>query len=234
MRVYQRRLRFLHFSCLFLIPYIILPVHALAESISGTVSGSLDSQPLEGIYISVYDSSFSNQMGSAQTQPDGTYVVAGLDPGSYLVRANSMGQVYAEEYYENAYYQNAATPVVVSSGQTTSGINFRLELSGSISGVITDADSNQPIENLTVFAYDYSSIQFVRTNLTQSDGTYAITGLPPSSYRIKVGGIGTIYPQKYYDNTYSWNAACKASDRSMRPSSHKTRQLGNDPLCLRR
>jgi hypothetical protein len=190
---------------------IIFPVSTFAGSISGTVTGSLDSQPLEGIYISVYDDSFSNQLGSAQTQSDGTYLVSGMDSGSYLVRAISTGAIYAEEFYENANHKNAATTVNVSSGQTTAGINFNLELSGSISGLITDAGTEQPIENLTVFAYDYSSVEFVRTNRTLSDGSYSIIGLPPGNYRVKVGGVGTSYPQKYFDNTHSWNAAASVA-----------------------
>lgn len=56
--------------------------------------------------------------------PDGSYVIDELDDGSYIVRFGDcfMG-AFAEEWYDDASSFEEATPVVVSSGAITAGID---------------------------------------------------------------------------------------------------------------
>ena len=53
------KLRLINRLFIFLMVYVLIPITAFAGSISGTVTESLGGQTLEGIYISVYDSSFT-------------------------------------------------------------------------------------------------------------------------------------------------------------------------------
>lgn len=60
---------------------------------------------------------------------------------------------------------------------------LQLDLTGSIAGVITDADGDAPIEGATVTAGG-------RTATTNGDGEYTLTPLQPSTYTVTVTADG--------------------------------------------
>jgi immune inhibitor A len=190
--------------------------------ISGTVTDGLGT-PIAG--ASVWASSDACcGYGNATTGPDGTYTVTGLQPGSYRVRASGPYCPapssppcidYASEYYDDTYDWNATTLVPVSSGATTTGIDFALGEAGRISGVVTD-DLGTPIAGASVWASRDACCGYGGAT-TGPDGTYTVTGLPPGNYRVQASGpyctVGPTsppcidYASEYYDDTYDSNAA---------------------------
>ena len=85
------------------------------------------------------------------SQADGSYRIAGLAPGTYRVRANNHGHPsYVSKWYVNTYDWEQANTIVVSAGQTTAGIDFKLEAAGAISGHVFKADGVSVITDVTI------------------------------------------------------------------------------------
>jgi len=110
---------------------------------------------------------------------------------------------YIDEYYDGVRDWDDATPVGVIEGQNTSGIDFSLDLGGTISGVVTDTQGD-PIEGAwvvasptiasgTVYAAAISPPPFPPgggSSSTNSDGEYTIGGLATGAYIVSAGGDG--------------------------------------------
>src|SRR5206468_3823033 len=117
----------------------------LGGSISGTVTDALGT-PIAGAYVSANS---NTGYGSAASAADGTYTITGLVPGNYVVYASALTcpisppggacVTYPTKYYINTYDYNAATLFTARRSSTLTGIDFALEVGGSISGTVTDA-----------------------------------------------------------------------------------------------
>ena len=153
---------------------------AQGGSISGIVTDDLGN-PIEDAWVwaDLWDGGYGN---GANTQTDGSYLITGLQEGSYRVEVQAEG--YVREFYDDAIAWDDASPVEVTIPNETSGINFELPPAGSITGVVTDEDGNQ-LNNYWLDAYnvdlDIWGVGFWRT---QSDGSYKIDGLPSGNYKV--------------------------------------------------
>ena len=116
-------------------------------SISGVVTSDSGGQPIEGISVEVWEYTSGRGRGGFQTQSDGSYTISGLAAGNYRLMARASGTAYASEYYDDIFTWDAAAEVGVAAGETTSGINFSLGLGGSISGMVLDPLTGQPVED---------------------------------------------------------------------------------------
>jgi hypothetical protein len=168
-------------------------------SISGVVKDDSGS-PMVGARIDAFGIDIDYYADSC-TADDGSYIVAGLRPGSYTVSAEAPGHV--PEYYNNVYEHSEATPVLVTVPSNTPNIDFSLEIGGSISGVVTD-DSDIPIIGASVHAdgYDVGGYSYSQT---RTDGSYTITGLRSGNYRVYASA--SVYIDEYYDNVYDYSEA---------------------------
>jgi hypothetical protein len=169
-------------------------------SISGVVKDDSGS-PMVGARIYAWGIDIDYYAYSC-TADDGSYIIGGLHPGSYEVRAEALGHVL--EYYNNVYEGFKATQVPVTVPNNTPNINFSLEIGGSISGMVTD-DSGIPIIGASVFASDYDVGAYSFSGTTRADGSYTITGFRSGNYRVYVRT--SVYIDEYYDNVYDWSDA---------------------------
>ncbi len=181
------------------IPVSIVPTRG--GSITGIVTDE-DGAPIPNLWVEAYDHSTGDWVSNGQTQADGSYAISCLYTGTYRVYADAWGTDYISEYYDDKLNYEDADPVSVTQGQETTGIDFQLALGGKIKGVVTDG-SNNPIEGLLVYAYDYHTQYWVKDVQTASDGSYAITGLPTGTYAVYIYGNGT-YISEYYDDELIW------------------------------
>lgn len=180
-------------------------------ALTGRISGVITDQqgdPPQG-YVSAEAYMFENgtwQLVSASlAEPDGTYIIERLLPGAYRVGFSSAD--YAPEYYNNALSIDNATNVVVTTGQTTSGINASLSPASHISGVVTN-ESNTPLSGVLVTAYQLRNGSWQSVgSATSSDGDYTIDGLLAGTYRVKFEDNAGIYLAEYYDNKSDLNTA---------------------------
>lgn len=131
-----------------------------------------------------------NGSGFAITDSVGHYLInEGLETGNYTVAAFATGYLMAN-----------ITNVHVIAGQTTTGVNLYLTLSGAITGKVTDAATSNPVMGVFLFAInsggtfgwtattDSNGDYTIATNL--STGTYNITAFNPTGYITKtISGI---------------------------------------------
>ncbi|MGA2285072.1 MAG: carboxypeptidase regulatory-like domain-containing protein [Dehalococcoidia bacterium] len=175
--------------------------------VEGTISGTVTAggEPVQQALVQAYDPADASHTGvSVWTDSDGAYVLHGIGAGSYLVTAYAGG--FAAEYYNEARWEEDATPVDVVAGNDTP-INFTLEPGGGISGTVTDKHGN-PVAGVAVYAYPQDHNEpgwwelmqllfgsFVST--TESDGTYHIPDLGTGAYAVKASAHG--YADQYFD-----------------------------------
>jgi hypothetical protein len=179
--------------------------------ISGTVTDAGTSSPLAGVYVYVYDSGGS-QVTSGNTNSSGVYTSSrGLPSGTYYARtSNSQG--YLDELYDNiacpgSCTVTSGTPIGVTAGTTTTGINFGLAPGGRISGTVTDAATSLPLANVQVRIYS-SSGSSVTSGYTNSSGVYTTsTGLLSGTYYARTSNsLG--YIDELYDDIACPGGSC--------------------------
>ena len=154
------------------------PTPVPAGNITGRVTASTGSYLAQAI-VSVSQS--GTLIKSTTTLSDGTYTLSNLNPGSYDLTASI-----------SDYQSQTKTGISVTSGGTTSGINFSLtqnpsQTYGSLTGVVTDA-SFKIYPGITVTA-TLGRTKYSTT--TNSAGVYTFTNLPTGNYTIKASSKGS-------------------------------------------
>src|SRR5262249_35680719 len=124
-------------------------------SISGKVTDSTNSTPLQSIEVDIIDSNgYWTDYG--YTDASGDYTVTGLPDGNYFALAYSY-QDYASQLYDGINCTGCdpltGTAISVTGGGITSGIDFALSPGGHISGTITDSANGTPIPNVSVYLF---------------------------------------------------------------------------------
>jgi hypothetical protein len=182
---------------------------AKGGKITGIVTADSNGSPIAGAMIQAYDYSTGDYEGTATTQSDGSYTITGLKAGNYKVQAYSIGE-YFGEFYDNTCNTNTTTPVSVAWDNTTSGINFSLAKGGKITGFVTSDSGGSPIPGVTIWANASSNGHYAGGAITQSDGSYTISGMQAGEY--KVEAFSDInYFGEYYSNAKDFDSAASVS-----------------------
>lgn len=158
------------------------------QSAVGIVYGA--NGPLTGVVVLAEG---DNGSGYAVTDSSGHYsMTTGLQAGTYNVTASTTG-----------YIMNERDLVNVTVGQTTTGVDFDLQASGAISGLVTDAVNAAPINGTSVYAnLSNGTGLFGWFGTTGSDGKYLIaTNLPTGMYNVSV----LLAPDGYIRNMVTAN-----------------------------
>ncbi len=178
---------------------------AATGAISGTVTDNA-SAPLSGIDVDVYNH-YGFPLASTVTNATGAYVTpAVLGTGTYYVVASGLG--YAREVYDNVpcsgcVLSAVGTPVQVTDGATTAGINFALGIGGTVTGAVTDAGTGAALANAWVWVYN-SAGNYVDAAQTNASGFYSVAGLATGTYYTKAIAPGHL--TELYDDIpcYTW------------------------------
>lgn len=190
--------------CLILTIVLATSTVAYSGSISGRVTNG-SGAGISGLTVQVYEWPPENdELASALTDSSGNYTITGLPAGEYLVAAFAglTSLPYLNEIYNDTLFYLEATPVTVTASGTANGINFQLAPSGMITGTVTNT-SGDPIAGMWVLADNYDDEDAMFSDaLTDSEGVYRMTGLPPGDYRIgtESDDIELNYINTYYDN----------------------------------
>lgn len=139
----------------------------------------------------------------AETDQNGDYTITGIQPGSYMVSAGNA--TYARKFYNNIYDEADATPVVVGALENRTGIDFTLELGGSISGQVTYPNTDMRIQWGMVSVVMPSTGAAVATIelAPDGDGSYTLSGLPAGTYKVYaeiLTDVGMLF-RGYYGHT---------------------------------
>jgi hypothetical protein len=177
-------------------------------TIGGTVRNRMGSAPIFNVEVTAYrrnPDGYAAYIGTAWTNASGEYSLSGLASGAYYLFTRAW--ISQSSFYQNEIYGGvpclgfcdastaltAGTPVTVTLGATTPGIDFDLQSLGGISGTVTDASSATPISAVTVYAYrnvgDGKAKEAGR-GWTNASGAYNISGLPSGDYFVMTDGAG--------------------------------------------
>jgi hypothetical protein len=182
-------------------------MHEGGQIAGQAVDASTDA-PIAGISVCAYAGPAEAEVGAcATTDQNGRYTIAGLPNGDYEVEfavPRESALDYVTQYYDGQRSAEAAALVAVTAGETSSGIDARLQLGGRVTGRVIMAAGN-PLANVLVCAL-VSLEEAVACALSSSDGEYAIAGVPAGSYAIGFDS-GKTYVVQYYDNTSSYTDA---------------------------
>ena len=154
--------------------------------ISGTVTDAGGTHHgLVNINMEVHSLSSVPTFG-ALTAADGTFTFTGLPAGTdYQVcfdgyfatggASDSLG--YLGQCYDNQPRWGTATPLTVTAGMTTTGINAALAVGGAISGTVTDAGgTHHGLAHVGVSVISVSTHANISTR-TAADGSYSIASM---------------------------------------------------------
>jgi hypothetical protein len=94
---------------------------------------------------------------------------------------------YATQYYDGQMSARQATEIAVTTGGTTSGINAAMQLGGIITGRVTAAATQDPIEGLRVCGWSISDESGERCPETNANGEYTLTHLRAGATAVEFG-----------------------------------------------
>jgi hypothetical protein len=174
-------------------------------SISGHIFQSDGVTPVANALIMVDPTTGSSGGDSIGTNSnaDGSYILEGLHPSSYVVRVqNPVG--LASEFYREKPSRQTANALSVVAGQQVTGIDFTLEIGAPIRGHVYDDATGAPISGVFVEVWLLKG-QFVFVTIEGA--------LPDGSYELWVGTgcyrVGVWYPfsapgyvPEYWNNHY--------------------------------
>lgn len=173
-------------------------------ALTGTVVTAGTLVPINNVNVTIFNAS-NAQVRSISTGNGGTgvFTVAGLLAGNYFARITNQG-TWVDQLYDhlpcNGCTATTGTPIVVTVGATTGGVNFTLTQGGAISGTVTDANTAAALNGANVQVFT-STGTFIKGSNTNSSGLFTLGGLAPGSYFVKTqlsGGLN--YIDELYDN----------------------------------
>ena len=156
--------------------------------ITGTVKRAGLNTAMAGVNVYVYTSG-GVMTGPYVTDASGTYITtASLATGTYYVRTSNTNG-YIDQVYNGVACAgggcdptSVGTGVSVTSGSTTSGIDFVLNAGGNITGTVT-ASGGGALSGASVYVYDSSGSYLFGT--TTSGSTYTTPALPAGHYYLR-------------------------------------------------
>ena len=166
--------------------------------ITGRVTDATTGKPISG--LQVYLANPQGQgVASGATGADGTYTIAGVTPGPYVVGFGRTGVSpnYVPQYYDGQSGLGSARVVTATDGQTTSGIDAAMQPGAELEGTVTDVSTGSPLASALVTVYDTGG-NYVAGASTGPDGSYTVASLSSGSYRLQFTAGGHI--AQYYNN----------------------------------
>ncbi len=156
--------------------------------LSGRVTRASDGSPLESQGEVVIQAAFADFKETVSIGVDGLYQVQQLPAGNYYVTALVPG--YARQTYPGATFFEEAQVVTVPDpplGGDRPGVDFSLEIGGTLLGTVLRAQDSSMVEDARVVALDGGGrVVAVTTseNQMRSPGDYILDNLPLGSYRV--------------------------------------------------
>ncbi len=179
--------------------------------ISGVVTDSATGAPIENVRV-VINVASGAYVTAAFTDSSGAYTVPSLVAGTYYVTSsNELG--YVDEMFANvpcpggSCTTSSGTPVTVTAGSTTGGVNLGLDRGARVNGSVSDATTGQALAGVTVYVYNPSG-WYMGYGVTGANGAYTTrSGLPTGTYYARTeGAAGHI--DELWDNIPCPGGAC--------------------------
>ncbi len=164
--------------------------------IKGKTFDVITSAGVGGVEVSAYEFSSGRWVNSDITDGNGIYSIQ-VPEATYLVRANTSGTDYAEQFFDSTVDLDKAKPAVVTVNRDYNA-NFKLIKAATITGIIEN-NLAIGIPGAIINVYDFNSNVWVNSGLTDSTGEFSIN-LPTGVYRFGVKApIGTDFIDEKID-----------------------------------
>jgi hypothetical protein len=157
---------------------------SLGGSISGQVTAAASGRPLDGALATVYDDA-GGYVEDGYASSSGTYVVRGLQGGTYFVqveRSDYLSELYDDVPCPGYCDPLGGTPVAVSIGTDTTGVDFELDREGAFTGTVVEAAGGEPISGAEVDAWNSAGEWLGYGGQVDPAGVYSVTGLAAGTY----------------------------------------------------
>jgi protocatechuate 3,4-dioxygenase beta subunit len=151
------------------------------EPLRGLVLGLPDDRPLAGARVVVHPLDPGNAGGQATTDDDGRFVVPDIAAGNYSVSVSAGGHLPAND---RTWADSGLSELV-----------FRLEVAGSIAGVVIGSDG-QPVSHFDLQPLhhrrrlDTPKPRIERRRIIARDGSFSVDGLLPGFWCFEVWAKG--------------------------------------------
>jgi hypothetical protein len=176
-------------------------------AITGTVTDAVTGAPLAGVSIDVWDAATGSSVTSGFTDPAGVYVTfGGLQTGSFVATTFNDAS-YLNELYDDipcpfffSCDRTTGTPIAVTVGTTTAGIDFALAKGGAVAGTVTVAGSGAPVDS---FVDLFDSVGNFATSAFSGGAAGAwvsSAGLPTGNYHAVTFAFGDLLINELYDD----------------------------------
>jgi hypothetical protein len=144
-------------------------------SISGQVTANDSGDPLEGLRVIAGNRELRIRR-TARADAEGKYTLEGLPAGDYIVGVQAKGTAYLGEVYDNVHSPDEATPVTVTEGADTPGIDFGLDRGAQISGTVTDQETGEPLAGIPIMVRPVSPAE-------GAGGTPSVPAITPQGHQ---------------------------------------------------
>lgn len=181
--------------------------------------------PIPSINVNVNPDG-SGASGWAQTDSDGRYQTSGLPVGSYRVTFQDQTPTpeWATQYWDGADTQKLSTVLQLTADDrpVRTGVDATMQPAASVAGHVY-APGGEPAANICVNAIEGAGAGpgWVGGTNTAPDGSYRISGLPPTSVRIMFqdcNGTGP-YVTQWWPNQGTYD---RATSLNLHPGSNRT------------
>jgi hypothetical protein len=173
---------------------------APSDGISGTVTSA--GHPVQGLQVTACPTAGASCGPTVDTGVDGSYSVSGLAPGDYYVTFRDPTTAYVTQNYPNIIATTAAgpgTPVAVTLGHVTTGINDVAVAGSTFSGIVTGPAG--PVADICVLPANADGYVTGVTRCTDSAGRYTTEGLPTGTYHLVfLDYESRFFVPQWYDN----------------------------------
>lgn len=172
-------------------------------AIAGRIRDAGTGELLADMLVNVYGSA-GQPVTYAYTDSVGRFLVRGLASGvAFAAAGPQYSALYRRELYQNIGCPldcdvTAGTPISVTEGQTTPGIDFALDRFGAISGTVTRQANGSPVTYGYVTIWDAGGVQrsYAWTN---ASGGYLAGGLDAGQYFATTQTWGDFVDEVYDD-----------------------------------
>ncbi len=172
---------------------IALPFGA---TIRGRVSSATTNQPIPDVMVIASPVRGNQPVRFSYADQNGLFSIYGLSPGKYIVEAGgervasdegAKRHQYVTLFFEREFDRDLANAVEVDIGTSVTGVDFSLFRGNNIRGVVRSSSNGQPMANVTVVPVlsPESKLRFPAA-MTDEQGNYEVSDLPPGSYFVTV------------------------------------------------
>jgi hypothetical protein len=202
-------------ACAIIVAFVAgLPAVAFGQHIVGTVGGD-ETEALQGIQVTFFDSATAETLGSTTTTFAGAYDSGHIPAGNYRVRFSDPFGVGSPGYYLPEFFGAAgadsfcaATMIPVPLAGTSvvnevmhhSEPRLVAEFDGGISGFVRNAVTGAPLPGIEVRLLDAANAMVLSITQTNADGTYAIGKITLVSRLVRVrffDPTGVFFPRYF-------------------------------------